>query len=280
MAYKETAASLHFVKTNPSGNTTILVLDTVPQRERSTIATRLMDKNSLSAEQVAFLDDHPPRFCDIGIAMMGGEFCGNAVRSAAAWLVFDRCRWQPALQEAYTARFEVSCSGIDQNVPCVVRQKGRSLFDVSAEFPLPRSITEVEAGGQPLCMVEMPGITHFCLPMERALSMGEKEKLIQAVLSAYPAKAGDAEGILFWDGTFLDPFVYVKGTDTLVHESSCGSGTAAMAACLAFRGGKTVHIDARQAGGVIYGEAEYSSGVSALRIGGMVEITAEGIAYL
>ena len=280
MADKEAAASLHFVKTNPSGNTTILVLDTVPPEERSAMAKRLMDKNSLSAEQVAFLDDEPPRFCDIGIAMMGGEFCGNAVRSAAAWLVFDRCRWQPALQEDYTARFEVSCSGIDQNVLCVVRQKGRSLFDVSAELPLPRSMAEVEAGGQSLCMVEMPGITHFCVTLQSALSEGEKEKLIQAVLSAYPAKEGDAEGILFWDGTHLDPFVYVKGTDTLVHESSCGSGTAAMAACLAFRGKKSVHIDARQAGGLIYGEADYSGDVSALRIGGMVEITAEGIAYL
>ena len=280
MIYSETGSSLHFVKTNPSGNTTILVLDPVRPEERSALAARLMDKNSLFAEQVAFLDKHPPRFCDIGIAMMGGEFCGNAVRSAAAWLVFDRCRWQPSLQAGYMARFEVSCSGIDRNVLCQVHQKGRSLFDVSAELPLPRSLTEVEAGGYSLCRVELPGIDHYCLSGAGALSGGEKERLIQDVLSRYPVPDGGAAGVLFWDGTHLDPFVYVKGTDTLVHESSCGSGTAAMTACLAFRRKGAVHIDARQAGGMIYGEAEYKDGISALRIGGLVEMTAEGIAYL
>lgn len=280
MIHSKTGASLHFVKTNPSGNTTILVLDPVHPGERSGLAARLMDKNSLSAEQVAFFDEHPPRFCDIGIAMMGGEFCGNAVRSAAAWLVFDRCRWQPSLQPDYMAQFEVSCSGIDRNVLCKVHQKGRALFDVSAELPLPRSLMEVEAGGYSLCRVELPGINHFCLSESDALSSGEKERLIQDVLSQYPVQNGEAAGVLFWDGTHLDPFVYVKGTDTLVHESSCGSGTAAMTACLAFRQKGNIHIDAHQAGGMIYGEAEYKDSISSLRIGGLVEITAEGIAYL
>ena len=91
----------------------------------------------------------------------------------------------------------------------------------------------------------------------------------------------EAAGVLFWDGTVLDPFVYVKDTDTLVNESSCGSGTAAVSACMAFRTQQSVHIDARQTGGMISGEAVWHNGkVERLQIGGPVRITAEGIAYL
>lgn len=280
MIQEEKGESLHFVKTNPSGNTTLLVLDEIPAERHKYLAPLLMDKNSLSAEQVAFLDTHPPRMCDIGIRMMGGEFCGNAVRSAAAWLVFDRCRWQPDLDMGYEAQFDVSCSGISHNVSCTVRQMSRHQFDVSAEMPLPLSIDEISIGGYSFCRVHLPGIVHFCLCGKETPDAETQQALIAEVLRTYPVQSGDAAGILFWNGHRLDPFVYVKDTDTLVHESSCGSGTAAVAACLAYRLGGAVHIDASQAGGMIYGEAEKGEGIVSLRIGGLVEITAEGIAYV
>ncbi len=270
---------LHFVKTDPSGNTTILVLDPVAEDRQSGLARKLMEPGSVTAEQVAFLDAAPPRFCDMGIRMMGGEFCGNAVRSAAAWKVFDRERWQPVPEPAEEEAFEISCTGIDHNVRCTVRPVSRASFDVTAEMPLPLSIDRVKAGEAEFWRAVFPGITHYCfcgMP-----SPDEKQRLVRAVLDAYPVPAEEAAGILFWDGAVLDPFVYVKETDTLVNESSCGSGTAAVAACMAFRQRGAVRIDARQAGGLIYGEASCREGrVAALRIGGLVKITAEGMAYV
>ena len=268
------------MKTNPSGNTTILVLDPVNPEEHSRLAPLLMDKNSLFAEQVAFLDSHPPRFCDIAIRMMGGEFCGNAVRSAAAWLVFDRSRWQPSLEAGNTASFEVSCTGFDQNVVCTVRQLGRHQFDVAADMPLPYLMQEMDVLGHACWQAKLPGITHHCFFEKGSMPEEEKAKLICA------ARTCDAEasavGILFWDGHTLDPYVYVKDTGTLVHESSCGSGTAAVAACLAGAARGSVHIDALQQGGLIYADAQadQEGQIQSLRIGGLVEITAEGIAYL
>lgn len=272
---------LRFIKTNPSGNTTALVLEPVAPEERSLLATELMRQESLAVEQAAFLDDHPPRPCDLAICMMGGEFCGNAVRSAAAWKVFDRMRWQPSASCGARETFSIACSGIGHNVECVVQAAGRNAFDVSAVMPLPLSVSPAEAGGRTFWRAEFPGISHFCLWEREPLSPEAREEITRDVLAAYPVPAGGAAGVLFWDGSRLDPFVYVKDTDTLVNESSCGSGTAALAACLAAEKQSSVHVDARQRGGLIYADAVWDgTGISALSIGGLVTMTAEGMAYI
>ncbi len=276
---KQVMKQLHFVKTDPAGNTTILVLDPIPAEERSRMARLLMAPASVSAEQVAFADAEPPRFCDMGICMMGGEFCGNAVRSAAAWKLFDRERWQPSVPGTERISFEISCTGIEHNVHCTVQQTGRSVFDVTAEMPLPLSVERIRMEMQEIWKARFSGITHYCCC--GTFSAEEKANLVRAILNAYPVASREAAGVLFWDGTVLDPFVYVKDTDTLVNESSCGSGTAAVASCMAFRSQQSVHIDARQTGGMISGEAVWHNGkVEQLQIGGPVRITAEGIAYL
>ncbi len=278
---QETTEQLRFVKTDPSGNTTILVLDAVPREAQSRLARLLMEEKNLAAEQVAFFEEHSPRPCDVGIRMMGGEFCGNAVRSAAAWKVFDRQRWQPTPLPGGRRSFAVSCTGIDRNVCCTVRPLGRAAFDVTAEMPLPLAVDTVEAGGRQLMRAVFSGIVHYAVLADRMPTAEDKRALVSAVLDVFPVEAGGAAGVLFWDGSVLDPFVYVKDTDTLVNESSCGSGTAALAACLAVRKNGPVRIDAQQAGGLIYGEAEAERGeVRSLRIGGMVRITAEGVAYV
>lgn len=277
----ENIRQLHFVKTDPSGNTTAIVLDVLPVSEHSGVARTLMRAENLAVEQAAFVDPQPPREADLSIRMMGGEFCGNAVRSAAAWLVFDRMRWQPTPSYGQEESFEIGCSGIGHNVRCTMHAVSRTVFDVTAQMPLPLSVSKAAAGGLSCWRAELPGITHTCFFAEEILTPERKRELIESVLSAYPADDGGAAGILFWDGARLDPFVYVKETDTLVNESSCGSGTAALAACLAVKEKRTVHIDAHQRGGLIYADAVWENGkISALSIGGPVKITAEGMAYV
>lgn len=278
-----------FLKTDPSGNTTIFVLDGTKREKRSQIAQALMRKESLSAEQVAFLDTEPPRPADFSFAMMGGEFCGNATRSAAAWLVFDRERYQPTGKSGDKGTYEISCSGIDHNIRCHVSMVSRSTFDVAADMPLPLSVSLVEVGGESLWQVVFDGITHFICPEAGRFDRADRMEMIQQILSQYPTPHGQAEGILFWDnpagdplrGQALDPYVYVKDTDTLVNESSCGSGTAALSAALSVSLQKSIHVDAPQKGGTIYGEAAWADGkLASLAIGGKVHIVAEGIVYV
>lgn len=273
---------LRFVKIDPAGNTTILVLDAVQADRRSLVARKLMGASEVFAEQAAFIDASPPRPCDMGIQMMGGEFCGNAVRSAAAWKVFDRQRWQPIPSYGEKAELEISCSGIDHNVRCTVMQRGRSEFDVMADMPLPVSVGPISLGGYTFWRAVFPGIVHYCFFHDEEMTAADKKKITEMVLEHFPVPAGSAEGILFRCGDRLDPFVYVKDTDTLINESSCGSGTAAAAACEAVMNRRMfVKIRAVQAGGTIVGEADCANGcVTSLRIGGLVRITSEGMAYL
>ena len=66
---------------DPAGNVTAIVLSDVPAAERARAAARLLRLPELHIEQVAFLT--APR-CggEIRLEMMGGEFCGNALRCA------------------------------------------------------------------------------------------------------------------------------------------------------------------------------------------------------
>ena len=68
---------------DPAGNVTAIVLSDVLAAERARIAAQLLRLPELRIEQAAFLT--APR-CggEIRLEMMGGEFCGNALR--CAWL--------------------------------------------------------------------------------------------------------------------------------------------------------------------------------------------------
>lgn len=66
---------------DPAGNVTAIVLSDVQAAERARIAAQLLRLPELRIEQAAFLT--APR-CggEIRLEMMGGEFCGNALRCA------------------------------------------------------------------------------------------------------------------------------------------------------------------------------------------------------
>lgn len=266
----------HFVKMNPSGNTTIFVTTPVPQEERAALSQRLMEETNLAAEQVGFLSEGKRRKADLFVSMMGGEFCGNAVRAAAAWQLF--CE-RKAGGSAEAADYDVACTGIDRNVHCRARLVSESVFDVAGEMPLPVDAESMKIAGLEAWNIVFPGICHFCFVSKEMPSAAKKEEIIDLILEACRETA-EAVGILFYDGNRLDPFVYVQETDTLVNESSCGSGTAALAAALAIEEGHAVHIEAAQKGGLIYADAELAEGrVTGLSIGGTVSVVAEGTAY-
>ena len=66
---------------DPAGNVTAIVCSDVPAAERARVAAQILRLPELGIEQVAFLTA-PRSGGEIRLEMMGGEFCGNALRCA------------------------------------------------------------------------------------------------------------------------------------------------------------------------------------------------------
>ena len=69
---------------DPTGNITILVETPVEEASQPFVASKLMEAEP-EAEQVGFLTSPVNETWDIALRMAGGEFCGNATMSAAAF---------------------------------------------------------------------------------------------------------------------------------------------------------------------------------------------------
>ncbi|MDK2932172.1 MAG: histidine racemase [Bacillota bacterium] len=153
---------LRFVKMNPTGNTTIFVLDPVPVPEQARIAVALMDPSVLGGEQVGFVslsaEEEPPRAGlarghgpDIAasLRMMGGEFCGNAARSLGAYLAYKH---HPGLSsEGDVARGFIRVSGAKDLVEVEARLDQDAMpCWAGCTFPGPFRVVFYRAHGQAL----------------------------------------------------------------------------------------------------------------------------------
>lgn len=141
-ALSESAAQeVHYLIADPTGNITLLVLDPVPAGKQPAAAAELMEKEP-SAEQVGFLTlpgrnkpdstdsavfvstNLAPGDYDIALRMAGGEFCGNASMSAAAYYA-----WHAGLKQGL---FTLRVSGTD--LPVTVEIDTREQFDTKEEL--------------------------------------------------------------------------------------------------------------------------------------------------
>lgn len=116
--------TIDYLVADPSGNTTILVLTPVPKEEHSALAAKLLALPGIEAEQVGYVTREAGK--PLRVDMMGGEFCGNASRSAAAWAL--------ACDGGTQGVYDVSCSGCDTVLPAKVAQKGDGLYVFSASI--------------------------------------------------------------------------------------------------------------------------------------------------
>src|SRR3712207_235334 len=94
---------IEFVKINPVENMTILVKSSLPRLKYPILSQKMMRYSHLYAEQVGFMEGKH-------LQMMGGEFCGNASRSFAAYLAFCDETFQ---QEK---NYEITCSGYSKKL--------------------------------------------------------------------------------------------------------------------------------------------------------------------
>jgi diaminopimelate epimerase len=251
---------------DPAKNITVFVLTPVPPDERAQVAGAFLTDPSLKAEQVGFVIP-PSRNAPLWrLEMMGGEFCGNAARSFGLYV---------ARRTGLSGKvcLEVEISGADSPVKVRVDTE-RGLAEASMPPVLVRET--LVYGGADLPVYVFEGIVHVIAPDIRPSEPAFGE--IRTILEQEPKNGAscDAAGVMFWDSAarFMTPAVYVRSTDSLVFESSCGSGSAALGLYLTrhMNGGEEL-MPLKQPGGVIEVRVAKRPGeAAAVSIGGPVTL--------
>lgn len=260
---------LNFVKLNPTRNITILVTDPVSRERHAAIAEQLMDGECIGGEQVGYVEETAMPGARARLQMMGGEFCGNASMSLAAWIAH-----QDGLDDGMSAQIPLEVSGADGLVNCGILRRGNA-YEGTVAMPVPSCIREEEFGdGQCFPVVHFPGISHAIVP-ENVLTPGQAKDCIGSWCDKLGA---EAMGILLFSGdeSGFIPLVYVRSTGSAVWEHGCGSGTAAIGAYLALKYGGSVSRSLRQPGGSI----TVRVGDNGISITGTVKIISAGEVWL
>jgi diaminopimelate epimerase len=255
--------SYEIVIADPAKNITVFVLSPVSgPEERAAAAKALLADPSLGAEQVGFVipATDPSRLWRL--EMMGGEFCGNAARSFGLYVA----RRQGLRGQV---RVDIEISGMKTPVPVRVDVEAGL---AEAAMPLPIAEETLSYRGSDLPVYVFDGITHVIAPDIKPAEPAFYE--IKTLLEKGAGRHLDALGVMFWDSAakVMTPAVYVYATESLVFESSCGSGSAALGIWLAreLPDGEE-RLALRQPGGVIEVRVNKRDGeVTGVSIGGPV----------
>lgn len=276
--------NLNFVKVNPSGNTTVFILDHVPRDLYPELGSWLMMDNCLAAEQIGFIEPPTEPGAIARLQMMVGEFCGNAARGFAAWLV-DRqfpgivCHREGSHE--FIVTFEVSGHNEVLNALVSISDSHSRQANVELSMPLPQWIEQRhDSMGLPFSLVAFEGIVHAVvwnhLPSENHFHQMKDE--IQRYLGSV-----ECLGVMYFEEekNFMTPIVYTHKIGSMVWESSCGSGTVAVASALSERYGQSIDsLCLKQPGGVLDVSTKMDKSVKEVKIRGDVNIIAEGLVYL
>jgi len=251
---------------NPTGNRTILVTSPVDQKEYKKIASELMQTEP-TAEQVGFLAVTEKGTFRLNMA--GGEFCGNATMSAAAWLCMKGRAQSPV---------SLKVSGAKGIIKAELSTDSDGAYTASVKMPSPVEFRDVkvELGGSEMILpaVIFDGITHILLN-----GIGIAKKQAEKCIRKWSEELNEpCLGLMFYDAPKgkLKPLVYVKSPETLVWENSCGSGSVAEAAWLYHNGIVKASYEFAEPGGKITvrrkGKAFYLEGKVFLEKEGHKEI--------
>ena len=174
------------------------------------------DFEVLGAEQAGFLVVQDRHF-----EMAGGEFCGNATRSAA--VLFSN------ILQTNSPVFTVS--GFNGTVSSTVEKLTESVFLVESTFQgLSVSKTDVTLRETSASIVDLGGIVHVVIHGELP---DDYESMHKAITHSLGLTDRDAVGVVWYtkgsDGVVaMHPIVWVRAVDTFFYETSCGSGTIAV----------------------------------------------------
>jgi polar amino acid transport system ATP-binding protein len=238
----------HVAITDPAGNITALVFDDL--RHLGKEARAALQGEIIAAALEAVPGAPAVEQCgfvtpDGKLEMFGGEFCGNATRS---------------LLHLFGAG-----------------------NPVSVEMPLPPGgvdVTETERGW----LVPFDGITHLVVTDKEKLVGGSVRDTMAGILQdgEYGFAALPAAGVTYFDeGSGAAAFsLWVRDMGTMYAERSCGSGSAAVAAAVAKRGGRDAALTVLQpSGDTLKAAAAYdpaSGNITKVFTEGSVRILYEG----
>ncbi|WP_315122243.1 diaminopimelate epimerase [uncultured Clostridium sp.] len=260
---------------------TVFVLDQVPRDAQMNVAIELMNYSSIYAEQVGFIEKSESYKENkyLRLQMMGGEFCGNATRALAALVVYNEYPYFVKEMDRYIVELEVS--GAEDLIRCEVSETEDDYAYMSKVYmPLPKEIKEFSIIENDTVFsgikVEFSGITHFIVNRKE---IKNREYFFNLLKSEMDNSDYDAFGIMYYDydENYLEPLVYVKGTDSLVEERSCASGTSALGAALAYTKRCSIEEKIKQPGGELQVIADWKENkVIHICLDGLVKIVAEG----
>ena len=273
--------NVRYVKMNPSGNTTVFVLDPVPADKRAAVVDAIMSHTGPGAEQVGFITAAPEEAAGWRMDMAGGEFCGNATRSFAAWL--QLCPEGSLPHDFTPAEIErpVRVSGATAPLNTYIRSIGKeNACYVTVAMSKPERIIP---GNDPwfgnYTLVVFNGISHIVL-WDREPKDEDVEKA-RPFLAQFDA-IQECFGLMYYNTTeqFMRPLVCVEDPYTLVWENSCGSGSCALASALTTKAGQSLGtVSIRQPGGTLTVDVTWNDGIEKLVLGGDVEISVLGNLY-
>ncbi|MGM9568205.1 MAG: hypothetical protein ACI3W6_08520 [Clostridia bacterium] len=257
---------LTYCVADPAGNRTVLVTSPVEKNTYAEISRKLMARID-GCEQVGFLTK-PIYGGDVRLEMMGGEFCGNALRCAAYYYV----RKNISQKRSLVATEISGCERILEVSADV--SKGES----QAEMMLPRATETVDQwGGSGAMAFLYDGIVHI-------VRIGSAQHLPEESLKAWLQSMSirynsSAVGLMQVDlrTNCLVPVVYVRDTNTMVYESSCASGSAAAAVYLALHDKDGVYsYDFQEPGGILNAiVVKREQKILSVKIGGALDMGEE-----
>ncbi|RXZ26216.1 diaminopimelate epimerase [Fusobacterium necrophorum] len=253
---------LEFVKINPVENMTVLVKTKINRENYAEVSRYLMEYGNVYCEQVGFIEGQH-------LQMMGGEFCGNASRSFAAYLAFQDEDFQKE------KNYEITCSGYSKTLSVWVRQ-GEKEHQFLAKIAMPEILSmkkeDIIMGERSISVyrVCLEGITHFILEEK------PKTEIVNVFQKYMEKEEYEAFGLMFFEKEKcrMTPYVQVKGISG-VWEKSCASGTTALGYYLREKY-QMQRANIQQPGGYL----EVSLEGEQVFIDGLVKIVAEGEAFL
>lgn len=198
----------------PSGNPTALVIGIIKDSKiRKQINDILMKKYDF-IEQVGFIND------DINkpeLLMAGGEFCGNATRSAIKYYLNNT-----------KGEIKIKVSGVPRKLLGGIDNDNNVWLDMPIiKGDYKKSIKIIN---KTRMIIKLLGITHVVIE-EDVIDNNIKEYAYN-ILKEYDLLDEEASGVMFITKTKnnikLKPVVYVRDINTLFYETACGSGTTAV----------------------------------------------------
>lgn len=202
------------------GNPTAILKNCESEEMFSKVADKIYDLKP-EVDQTAVILENNENGCTF--QLVGGEFCGNACLTICGYM-----KKEFNIENGYVINKIIDENNINHYIKINSKCDG-DLYKLSIPKELLiKNISNTEASNY---IVEMNGITHIIIPK----SFGEDNlKYVENEIKKLEEKkcVPDVLGIIFYDGIKIDPFIWIKRIKLLQNQTSCLSGSVAVACYL------------------------------------------------